>query len=65
MQRILLFLIVAFAIPFAAFAQIGARLEDCKKQFGVVIDTYPYGEGRATEYEFHVGVYEVLVQRNT
>jgi len=52
---------IAFAVPFAASAQIGATLDDCKKQFGAVIDTYRYDEGRGTEYEFHVDSYEVLV----
>lgn len=57
----LLSFMIAFAIPFAASAQIGASLGDCKKQFGPVVETYRYDEGRATEYEFHVDTYEILV----
>lgn len=61
MQRLAILAMIAFAIPFAATAQIGATLEDCKNQFGSILDTYSYEEGRATEYEFRFDGYEVLV----
>jgi hypothetical protein len=52
---------IAIALPVVASAQIGSTLEDCKKQFGTVLDTYRYGEGRATEYEFRSAALEILV----
>jgi hypothetical protein len=56
-----LLLIIMFALPRAASAQIGASLEDCEKQFGSIVETYRYDEGRATEYEFRVDAYEIGV----